>query len=440
MSKVRTGYLLNRKGIYYACWTLAGKQTRKSTHTRDRREAGKKLAEFMEPFLIEDEAKMLHNIKARIEYDNDKLAALNDARNPPLTITQAWATYEKSATRPQSGPATLALYGLIWGRFTRWLEEHHAEIVTLRQVTPEIVSGYGAELTTERKVSGRTFNLHIGFLKLAFRVLAVPAKLTVNPFAEIQRKKHKPQGRRALTTDELRRVCSSAKGELRTLLALGLYLGARLGDCCMMEWGSVDLHKRVIAYTAHKTGRKLIVPMHPALWGILNECATAQRSGYLVPGLALLYASKGAYAVTTQVQAHLKDCGIITTATGQGRRAQVLAGFHSLRHSAVSLLREAGAPLSVTMAIVGHSTMEQHDNYTHAGEIAMQRAVAALPSVMDPSGKGRNLLPARTPAAALKDGIAKLEAAKAKTWAKSRAAALADFRAALEAIDGRGAA
>ena len=67
---------------------------------------------------------------------------------------------------------------------------------------------------------------------------------------------------------------------------------------------------------------------------------------------------------------------------GKGVRKVTSAGFHSLRHSAVSLLREAGAPLSVTMAIVGHSSLAMHDTYTHAGEAALKSAVAAMPSVI----------------------------------------------------------
>ena len=39
-----------------------------------------------------------------------------------------------------------------------------------------------------------------------------------------------------------------------------------------------------------------------------------------------------------------------------GTRAVVEVGFHSLRHTFVSLCRAAGAPLSVVEAIVGHAS------------------------------------------------------------------------------------
>ena len=94
------------------------------------------------------------------------------------------------------------------------------------------------------------------------------------------------------------------------------------------------------------------------------------------------------------------------------------ASFHSLRHSAVSLLREAGAPLSVTMAIVGHSTLAIHDTYSHAGEAALKQAVAALPSVMgEPIPKTLPALPAATEQMIKADKVQALaERLNSKTW------------------------
>ena len=66
----------------------------------------------------------------------------------------------------------------------------------------------------------------------------------------------------------------------------------------------------------------------------------------------------------------------------------------------------------------------------------VDRLTASLPSMMDEGAKGRKLLPARTPAAALQAGIAKIEGMKAKTWRKDRAAALNDLREALGSLEG----
>ena len=89
--------------------------------------------------------------------------------------------------------------------------------------------------------------------------------------------------------------------------------------------------------------------------------------------------------VTDMVQRHFKACGITLhkpgTGTG-GKRAVVEVGFHSLRHTFVSLCRESNAPLAVVECIVGHSSPAMTRHYTHVGELAAGRAVALLPSVM----------------------------------------------------------
>jgi hypothetical protein len=105
--KTRTGYLVNRGKTFYACWTVAGKKFRQSTHKTDRREAQTELARIMEPYLVEDEVKTLQNVKSRIEGAKAELAIMEETRNPPLAIRQGWTTYLATTNRPDTGPTTL---------------------------------------------------------------------------------------------------------------------------------------------------------------------------------------------------------------------------------------------------------------------------------------------------------------------------------------------
>jgi hypothetical protein len=95
-------------------------------------------------------------------------------------------------------------------------------------------------------------------------------------------------------------------------------------------------------------------------------------------------------SVSKQIQKHFTACGIRTikpgTGQGTGTRAVVEVGFHSLRHTFVSLCREANAPLVVVEAIVGHANSAMTRHYTHICE-----AAAALPDV---TGAAEPVLPA----------------------------------------------
>lgn len=234
------------------------------------------------------------------------------------------------------------------------------------------------------------------------------AGITKNPWRGITRKKQNPKSRRELTVDELHKVCGNADGEMRALFALGLYTGLRRGDCCTLRWGEVDLRRGAIIRIPNKTARgkakPVRIPIHAVLKAILEETPASKRGEYVLPEFADKYENH-CDRVTDLIQEYFLDQGIdlhapgtgkrimrdkdgqpVRSVTGRvkvddtGKRAVVEVGFHSLRHSFVSICRDAGAPLAVVEAIVGHSNPAMTRHYTHVGEVAAGQAVAALPA------------------------------------------------------------
>jgi integrase len=55
--------------------------------------------------------------------------------------------------------------------------------------------------------------------------------------------------------------------------------------------------------------------------------------------------------------------------------------FHSLRHTAVTLLKDAGVPDAVVMELVGHDSAAMSRLYTHVGKEALSKAAATLPEL-----------------------------------------------------------
>jgi integrase len=142
--------------------------------------------------------------------------------------------------------------------------------------------------------------------------------------------------------------------------------------------------RRIPNKTARRNPKPVIVPIHPILRDMLLETPLNKHGEYVLPETAALYASS-VCAVTDRVQPHLKTCGITLHKPGtgmNGKCAVIEVGFHSLRHTFVSLCRESNAPLAVVESIVGHSNPSMTRHYTHVGELAAGRAVALLPSVM----------------------------------------------------------
>jgi len=386
MAKHRTGHLFKRGSNFYVRWTIEGKVFSKALRdtqgepVTNRRKAEEAKLKVMAPFIVADEASALESIAAKIEGRKAELTRLENESNPPLPIAGAWREYLDCANRPDTGESTLRQYQFQFSQFDRWIQEKHPEISTLRSVTKAVAEEYAGHLNQGR-LSPNTINKHLNLLTLVFRVLKHKAKLTENVWEEIQRKLIATQSRRELTVEELRKICQRATGELRILLGLGVYTGLRLGDCATLRWAELDLARSIIRRIPNKTARRnpkpVIVPVHSILREMLAEIPSESRTDYVLPQTAALY-NRRSDLITDCVQGHFEACGIKPHKPGtgtNGKRAVVEVGFHSLRHTFVSLCRESNAPLAVVESIVGHSN-------THVGELAAGQAISLLPAVI----------------------------------------------------------
>ncbi len=72
--------------------------------------------------------------------------------------------------------------------------------------------------------------------------------------------------------------------------------------------------------------------------------------------------------------------------TGKGRRAKREMGglsFHCLRHTATSLLKNAGVSDVIAREIIGHDSEAVSRAYTHIETSALRSALDKLPNVLD---------------------------------------------------------
>lgn len=108
--------------------------------------------------------------------------------------------------------------------------------------------------------------------------------------------------------------------------------------------------------------------------------------------LATIARSKNdtAGALSNQFNAILAEAGLVPVRSHSvkdekqrkgrdGRRAVSEISFHSLRHTAVSLLKTAGVSDAVAQDLVGHESVEISRHYTHIESPAKRAAVDKLP-------------------------------------------------------------
>ena len=360
-----------------------GKIYVRSTKTGIKRDAEKKLREFTAEFKAKDEKRIVENLSARVQGVTAEIARFEDGK-PALSIRETWDAYASSQNRPDSGERTLNDYSLQFGKLEAWLAKHHPDATELRHVSQQIADEFAAWIGAT--LSPNTFNKYVTLFRCMWSVLAETARLPLNPWTSIRKKIQVGHKRRELTVDELRRVCESIEGEMRLLFALGIYTGLRLGDCVLLDWGEADLVRRRIALIPRKTkrhsnGKPVIIPMHNVLARMLAETPEKDRRGYVLPGIAGQY-QQNPSALSKQIRQVFEDAGIVTRSTKEnGARDRVEVGFHSLRHTYVSLCANAGVPLALVQSIVGHSNPAMTLHYYHASEAALSGAVAALPDL-----------------------------------------------------------
>ena len=376
-------------------WTvrvgIGGKRYSRSARTRDRAKAEAFLNRMLAPFGLGDKT---------------------------IPLAEVWREYEKSPNRKEQSDSTMNSKRVVWMRFAEWIEDNHIEITQLKQLSAEAVAEYLRVFRIGHTAS--TYNNHVCVLREICRVVSDKAGMVDDPWAGVQLLPDDSHTRREFTIEELKRIMDAATRlgpEWRLLFAIGMYTGLRLGDCCRLEWASVNLERQVIQVIPSKTkkyahGRPVTIPIHPSLLAELVEvrgkrkdgkeeasrsdaeperdsqpprlCDSARDNictGFVIPQLAAWY-STCHWKIDQGLKAILADAGIAASVRLEGRRSATPdATFHSLRHTFVSFSANAGVPLPVVASIVGHTSTAMTRHYYHENEDALRAAVSAIPSL-----------------------------------------------------------
>ena len=275
---------------------------------------------------------------------------------------------------------TAARYGKVVADFLAHMGERAHK--PLSSVTPRQVEAF----ITKRIKAGcspSTVNVDGKILRTAFNKARRQGLLSTNPAEAVELPARAPVERGTFAPGEVKMLVDAAEGEWKTLILLGYYTAARLSDCCGMEWDSVELAKAVWTYKQGKTGKEIVLPIHPALEVHLSQLAnvdTAQK--HVMPHLASL-GPGGRHGLSESFKGIVRKAGLdLQTVQGGGVRMISRRTFHALRHSFTSALANAGVAPELRMKLTGHTTEAVHRGYTHHELQTLRAAVAKLPDVM----------------------------------------------------------
>ena len=306
----------------------------------------------------------------------------------PFSNARDFAQKWLASRRVETSPATFGRYEHVVAKWLAFLGD--AADRGLDEISKSQILAFRDAEIARNAVT--TANTKLKIIKMIMRAARLEGYLLQDPAEAVKPVKNRAEvARRPFTIDELRTVLAVADEEWQSLITLGLYTGQRLGDLSLLTWAQIDLERDEIRLTTRKTGKSLLIPIaaplrehllalpagdnprspvHPRAFKIVT--AQNGRVGTLSNQFAELLVAAGLRGP----QPH-RSRGI----GREGKRTELALSFHSLRHTAVSLLKDAGVPDSVVQALVGHESAAMSHRYTHVGKEALARAAKTLPKL-----------------------------------------------------------
>lgn len=236
--------------------------------------------------------------------------------------------------------------------------------------------------------SPTTLNLDGKILRTAFNHARRLGLIPNNPAEAVELPRAQSRERGVFSPEEVVRLLDAAKGEWKTMVMLGYYTGARLSDCCKFKWADVDFKNGVVSYDIKKTTERHLTPMHPELAEYLKKLIPAsKRKGFVMPVMSKK-GPGGQHGMSEGFKRIVKNAGIdLDIVEAQGSRRMSRKTFHSLRHSFISGLANAGVSEEIRMKLTGHKTKAVHKGYTHHELDVLKAAVNQHPGLKSGGSK-----------------------------------------------------
>jgi integrase len=239
-----------------------------------------------------------------------------------------------------------------------------------------------------QRVAPKTLLTDLRTLSAAFNIARKLGLIMGNPVEHVlalHPVRAESSQRDVFSSDQVSALLNAAQGDWRTMVVLGFYTGARIGDCSNLRWANVNFEAGVIDYLPQKTrskNKRVVVPIHPQLMAQLQTLAPDDvADGFVCPSLAGRPTS-GKSGLSALFARLMAAAGIEhQKARGLGVRQFSRLSFHSLRHSFNSALANAGVDQETRMRLTGHASAAVNGDYTHLELPSLRAAVQKLPEL-----------------------------------------------------------
>jgi integrase len=340
--------------VWWYEFTFAGKRVRESAKT-----TRKTLAEKAEK-------------NRRLELEKG-FNGLEDRTERIQTVTEIVDAFFENYKLRNPRSATFAEFAL--GHVTR----HLGKLLKV-DVTAAAIKDY-QKARLQEKAAPKSINEEVRFLLCVLQEQgdAIRAKMRREKTLKLSVRSHVAK---AYSEDEKRALLAAAKQRrlpaMHLALMLGFHAGLRESEILGLQWGRVDLDRRILTVGDSKTeaGEGRTIPVNGELLAALDEQRRwfvkkfgKPRPEWFVFPYGKPQPTDPARAMTTMKTAWAKvrkDAGV------SGR-------FHDTRHTFITDLAESGEATEQTiMDMAGHVSKQMLKHYSHIRMEAKRRAVESL--------------------------------------------------------------
>jgi integrase len=369
--------------------TLTNRRVFRSTKTQDKKQALEICRAWHKAALKARNGKLSVDAAREViaQGVSDVFTATNVESLPSASI-KSWCETWTEAKAIETEESTHARYKRVIERFIGFFGESkgNRDLSTLQ--ARDIARFRDREV---KELSRSTANLSVKVLRICLGEAVRQGLLAVNPAVRVKLLKSTTESkRRAFTLNEIKRILRACgdDSEWRGLVLFGLYLGQRLGDLAKLTWRAVDLETGEVAFSTRKTGRRIVLPLVQPLSDYLASLqASDNPNAFIFPRAA---SAKRTASLSNHFRDILVAAGLVEPrprghkSIGKGRnqaREASEISFHSLRHSAVTMLKAAGVSDFIAREIVGHESAAVSRQYTHLTTDDKRAAMRRLPDV-----------------------------------------------------------
>jgi integrase len=375
----------------YSIWnpeTNTSKRVFRSTKTSDKKQADEICRAWHKAALKGRNGKLsVDAAREVIARGVSDVFTVSNIESLPSASIKSWCETWLEAKAIEAEETTHARYKGIIKRVSDYIGEAKAKRDLSTLQTSDIARFRDHE-AKERSISSA--NLSVKVLRVCLGEAVRRKVIPSNPAADVKMlKSSKESKRRAFTLSEIKRILKACEHDVewKGLVLFGLYLGQRLGDLAKLTWRAVNLETGEIAFTARKTGRRIVLPLVQPLSDYLTSLTGSDNpNAHIFPNSAK---HKRTASLSNQFREILVDAGLVEprqykSTDGKGRthaRVPSEISFHSLRHSAVTMLKASGLSDVFAREIVGHDTEAISRQYTHLSTDDLRNAMQRLPDV-----------------------------------------------------------